>query len=163
MYRNDRYGRGGDHTPFVNQGWPAVRLTEPNEDWRHQHQDLRTENGTRYGDLPEFVDYPYLARVTQVNIAILAELANAPAAPETVTLKGDLSPHTTLTWKAGTDAAACEVLWRRTTATDWEGSRRVANAGTVTLPFSKDDYLFAVRSVSASGSRSLPTIPISGR
>jgi hypothetical protein len=163
VYRNDRYGRGGDHTPFLNLGYAAVRLTEPNEDWRHQHQDLRTEKGVQYGDLPEFVDYAYLARVTKVNAAAVAELASAPAAPETVTIKGDLDPKTTLTWKAGANAAGCEILWRQTTAPDWEGIKRVPREGTLTLPQSKDDYLFAVRAVSASGARSLPAIPVGGR
>jgi Zn-dependent M28 family amino/carboxypeptidase len=164
VYRNDRYGRGGDHTPFVNAGFAAVRLTEPNEDWRHQHQNVRrAENNVVYGDLPEFVDYRYLARVTQVNAAILAELASAPPAPTNVSLAGDLSANTTLSWDPPTDAAAVEVLWRRTTAPGWEGSRLVPAGQTrFMLPLSKDDYLFGVRAVGASGARSLPTIPVAG-
>ncbi|MBC8104010.1 MAG: M28 family peptidase [Cytophagales bacterium] len=164
VYRNDRYGRGGDHTPFLRRGYAAVRLTEPNEDWRHQHQDVRTQNGVRYGDLPEFVDYAYLARVAQVNAATVAELASAPASPIEPTLKPDLSPQTTLSWTVPDGAAACEVLWRRTTDADWKGTRLLPPAQTtVILPLSKDDYLFAVRAVGARGARGLPAIPTAGR
>jgi hypothetical protein len=164
VYRNDRYGRGGDHTPFLAKGYAAVRFTEPNEDWRHQHQDLRTEKDVVYGDLPEFVDYGYLAKVARANAAVIAELASAPAAPSRVTLKGDLSPDTTLSWEPVTGAAGYEVLWRATTAPDWEKNRRLPeNERTVTLPLSKDDYLFAVRAIGPSGARGLPNIPIAGR
>ncbi|GAB4456940.1 MAG: M20/M25/M40 family metallo-hydrolase [Armatimonadaceae bacterium] len=166
VYRNDRYGRGGDHTPFVAQGYAACRFTEMNEDWRHQHQDLRTENGVVYGDLPEYVDYAYLKRVAQANAAIVAELASAPPSPARVLLKGDLSPNTTLTWRKGegaTPSAGYEVLWRKTTAADWEGKKVLDAAATsVVLPLSKDDYLFAVRAVGQNGARSLPTIPVGG-
>lgn len=163
VYRNDRYGRGGDHSPFLARGYAAVRLTEPNENWRHQHQDLRMENGVVYGDLPDFVDYAYLGRVAQVNTALIADLALAPPAPTSVTLTGDLSPDTTLSWTSRA-STAIEVLWRRTTASDWEGKRLVqASATTITLPLSKDDYLFGVRSVGPSGARSLPVVPVSGR
>jgi len=163
IYRLDRYLRGGDHQPFVQRGYAAVRFTEPNEDWRHQHQDVRVENGVQYGDLPQFVDYAYLASVARVNAATVASLASAPAPPENVRLKADLSPETTLTWDAVPQAAAYEVLWRATDAPDWSGSRRIDNARTATLPLSKDDYLFAVRSVSAGGARGLPSIPSAAR
>ncbi len=163
MYRLDRYLRGGDHAPFVQHGYAAVRLTEPNEDWRHQHQDVRVENGVQYGDLPQFVDYTYLANVARVNAAAVASLAAAPAPPPGVLLKANLSSDTTLTWDAVPDAAAYEVLWRPTNAPDWTGSQRLQAAQTVTLPLSKDDYLFAVRSVSAGGARSLPSIPSAAR
>ena len=164
VYRNDRYGRGGDHTPFMQRGVAAVRLTEPNEDWRHQHQDLRIENGIQYGDLPEYVDYPYLSRVAKVDAAIIAELASAPPAPADVTIKPDLSPQTTLSWTVPTGAVACEVLWRKTTDVEWKGVRLLPKTETtVTLPLSKDDYLFAVRAVSPTGARGLPAIPVAGR
>jgi hypothetical protein len=164
VYRNDRYGRGGDHSPFLQRGYAAIRMTEPNEDWRHQHQDLRTENGIQYGDLPEFVDFAYLTRVAQTNAAVVADLASAPPAPTEVTLKPDLSPATTLTWTAPDSVAACEILWRKTTDTEWQGVRVVPKGETsVTLPLSKDDYLFAVRAVSPSGARGLPAIPVAGR
>ena len=162
IYRLDRYLRGGDHAPFVQHGYAAVRLTEPNEDWRHQHQDVRVENGIQYGDLPQFVDYAYLASVARVNAATVASLAAAPAPPPHVLLKADLSPDTTLTWDAVPGAAAYEVLWRPTNAPDWSGKQQV-QAQTITLPLSKDDYLFAVRSISAGGARGLPSIPSAAR
>jgi Zn-dependent M28 family amino/carboxypeptidase len=164
VYRNDRYGRGGDHTPFLQNGYPyAVRFTEPNEDWRHQHQDLRTENGTQYGDLPEFVDYAYLRRVARVNAAIVAELASAPPAPTNVRLRGDLSAKTTLSWESVPEVAGYEILIRRTTAPTWEKTLRApATETSMVLSFSKDDYLFAIRSVSKTGARNLPTIPVAG-
>jgi hypothetical protein len=167
VYRNDRYGRGGDHSPFVAKGYAACRFTEMNENWRHQHQDVRTENGVVYGDLPEYVDYLYLKRVTQANAAIIAELASAPPALRSVTLRSDLSPNTTLRWQSTesrTPIAGYEVLWRKTTAPLWEGKKEFpATVTETTLPLSKDDYLFAVRSIGTDGARSLPTIPVSGR
>lgn len=160
VLRPDRFGRGGDHTPFQEQGFAAVRFTEPNEDWRHQHQDLRTEKGIVYGDLPEFVDYAYLARVARVNVAWVAEIAAAPPAPERVDLRLDLSPETTLSWPAVDGAAGYEVLWRRTTDPDWTGRRAVARSPRprIVLPLSKDDFLFAVRAVSERGARGLATV-----
>lgn len=158
--RNDRYGRGGDHSSFLAAGFPAaVRFTEPGEDWRHQHQDLRTENGVKLGDLPEFVDFAYLTRVTQVALAWLSELALAPPAPARATLKQDLSNATTLTWASVPGAIGYEVLWRRTTEFDWSGSKAITGATTqALLPLSKDDYLFAVRAVGPKGERGLPTV-----
>ena len=156
--RNDRYGRGGDHSSFLAAGYPAsVRFTEPGEDWRHQHQDLRVEKGTKYGDLPEFVDYAYLTRVTQVALAWLSELADAPSAPTRATLKQDLSNATTLMWSAVAGAASYEVLWRRTTEPDWSGQKVFPNTQAI-LPLSKDDYLFAVRAISQNGARGLPMV-----
>lgn len=149
--RNDRYGRGGDHSSFFAAGYPAiVRFTEPNENWQHQHQDLRTENGVRYGDLPEFVDYAYLSRVAQVAVAWLSELAAAPLAPARASLKTDLSAQTTLSWASVEGASGYEVLWRRTSETDWTGKKRVTGTQAV-LPLSKDDYLFAVRALGPQG------------
>ena len=156
--RNDRYGRGGDHSSFLAAGYPAsVRFTEPGEDWRHQHQDLRVEKGIKYGDLPEFVDYAYLTRVTQVALAWLSELADAPSAPTRATLKQDLSNATTLMWSAVAGAASYEVLWRRTTEPDWSGQKVFPNTQAI-LPLSKDDYLFAVRAISQNGARGLPMV-----
>ena len=129
VFRNDRYGRGGDHSPFLAQGWAAARITEPNEDWRHQHQDVRTENGTQFGDLPDFVDYGYLTRVARANAALIASLADAPPAPVGVILRGDLAPQTTLSWTVPPslqNAPTVEILWRRTTAPDWEGVKQMA-------------------------------------
>jgi len=168
VFRNDRYGRGGDHSSFLANGYPsAVRVTEPNEDWRHQHQDVRVENGTRYGDLPEFVDYGYLRDVARVNAAVVADLASAPASPAGVQLTGDLSSRTTLTWGAaapGEPVVGYELLIRRTTAADWERTLRLpANTTRTKISFSKDDYLFAVRAVGKTGARSLPTVPVAAR
>ncbi len=159
MYRMDRFLRGGDHQPFVQKGYAAVRLTEPNEDWRHQHQDVVVVNGVQYGDLPQFVDFSYLANVARVNAATIATQASAPTTPTNVVLTANLSPVTTLSWDYMADAAAYEVLWRVNNAPDWQGVQLVQGTQTVTLPLSKDGYLFAVRSVSTSGSRSLPGIP----
>jgi hypothetical protein len=162
VYRLDRYLRGGDHAPFVQRGVAAVRFTEPHEDWRHQHHDVKVVDGVQLGDLPEYVDYDYLAQVTSVNAAIVAQLAAAPPAPEKVTLLADLSPVTTLSWDAAPGAAGYEVLWRETTAAGWQSAQAVTGTS-VALPISKDDYLFAVRSVSAEGARSLPAIPVAVR
>ncbi|MBC8141552.1 MAG: M20/M25/M40 family metallo-hydrolase [Armatimonadetes bacterium] len=163
VYRNDRYGRGGDHSPFLNGGYPfAVRLTEPNEDWSHQHQNVRTDNGKQFGDLPQFVDYAYLRRVAQVNAAIVAETASAPASPANVRIVGDLSATTTLLWDASPESVGgYEILIRRTTAPDWERAISVgANEKRAALAFSKDDYLFAVRAVGKNGARGLPVVPV---
>lgn len=156
--RNDRYGRGGDHSAFLAVGFPAsVRFTEPGEDWRHQHQDLRVEKGTKYGDLPEFVDYNYLTRVAQVAVAWLSELAQAPPAPVRVSLKQNLSAQTTLQWAAVDGAVTYEVLWRRTTEFDWSGSKSFTTTQAI-LPLSKDDYLFGVRAIGPQGARGLPAV-----
>lgn len=156
--RNDRYGRGGDHSSFLAAGFPAsVRFTEPGEDWRHQHQDLRTEKGIVYGDLPEFVDFAYLTRVTQVALAWVSELADAPPAPARASLRQELSNTTALSWTACEGAVGYEVLWRKTTEADWTGSLRTPQTQ-ATLARSKDDYLFAVRAIGPSGARGLPTV-----
>jgi hypothetical protein len=163
VYRNDRCGRSGDHTPFMQKGYAAVRLTEPNEDWRHQHQDIHVEDGVPYGDLPEFVDFAYLTQVARANAAIVADLASAPPAPTNVRMEPDLSPNTTLYWTVPSTAVACEVLWRKTTDAEWQASQLVQKTETtVALPLSKDDYIFAVRAVSESGARSLPALPVYG-
>ena len=156
--RNDRYGRGGDHSSFLAAGFgAAVRFTEPGEDWAHQHQDVRTEKGVRYGDLPQFVDFGYLTRVARSAAAWSAELASAPLPPARVRVKPDLAPRTTLSWDASAGAAAYEVLSRRTTDPDWTGVLTIPGE-TAIIPLSKDDYIFAVRAVSGSGARGLPTI-----
>jgi Zn-dependent M28 family amino/carboxypeptidase len=157
VLRNDRFGRGGDHTPFLERGFPAIRLTEPNEDWRHQHQDLRTENGIIYGDLPEYVDYKYLSNVAKVNAALVTELALAPAAPARLDLLLNLDVKTSLSWSSVPEAVAYEVLWRRTTAPDWEKSQ-VTETTKIVLSQSKDDHVFGVRSIGKDGSRSLPAV-----
>jgi Peptidase family M28/Fibronectin type III domain len=162
IYRRDRYGRGGDHQPFLERGYAAVRFTEPNEDYRHQHQTPRTENGVKFADLPEFDDFNYIADVARVNAASLASLALAPARPKNVTLGGGLSNDTELKWDANkeTDLAGYEIVWRDTTAAVWTNSVSVGNATSYTMKgMSKDNYFFGVRAVAKNGSRSPATYP----
>src|SRR5687767_9135372 len=162
IYRRDRYGRGGDHIPFLERGYAAVRFTEPNEDYRHQHQNIRIENGVQFGDLPEFVDFGYVANVARVNAASLAVLASAPARPRNVTMTTGLSNDTELKWDANKepDAAGYEIVWRDTTAATWTNSRTVGNVMTYTLKgMSKDNYFFGVRAVDREGNRSPVTYP----
>lgn len=162
IYRRDRYGRGGDHQPFLERGYAAVRFTELNEDYRHQHQNIRIENGVQYGDLPQFVDFDYVANVARVNAASLAMLASAPARPKSVTMTTGLSNDTELKWAANNepDVTGYEVVWRDTTAATWTNSRPVGNVQTYTLKgMSKDNYFFGVRAVDRQGNRSPVTYP----
>jgi hypothetical protein len=158
MFRRDRLMRGGDHTSFSRAGFPAVRLTETNEDYRHQHQNVRTESGVQYGDLPEFVDFDYLSNVTRTNIAALASLANAPARPKDVQIVLDkLAPTTTIAWTRNVepDVVGYEWVWRKTSAPMWEGTESVGNVNRVTVDRSKDNYFFGVRAVDRDGHRSV--------
>ncbi len=163
VYRRDRYLRGGDHIPFLEQGYPAVRFSEPNEDYDHQHQNVRTEGGVRYGDLPEFVDFAYIAEVARVNCAALAALALAPSRPAEVRiLTRRLTNDTDLQWAANKepDLAGYEVVWRDTTAPAWTRSVSVGNVTTYTVKgMSKDNYFFGVRAVDRQGNRSPVTYP----
>jgi Zn-dependent M28 family amino/carboxypeptidase len=158
IYRRDRYGRGGDHIPFLERGFTAARITEVDEDYTHQHQNVRTENGIFYGDTPEFVDFEYTANVARVNLIALASLASAPAKPKNVgMITGRLTNNTDLKWDANTDAdlAGYEVVWRDTTAAEWTNSLPVGNVTTATIKDkSKDNYFFGVRAVDKSGNRS---------
>lgn len=160
VFRRDRYLRGGDHTSFNEAGYAAVRFTEYREDYRHQHQNPRTGNGIEYGDLPKFVDFDYLANVARLNAAVLASLASAPAAPGKVRLlTKNLENDSTLEWEASPGASSYEVLWRPTTAATWENVVAAGNVMRATLPRSKDNVFFAVRSVDSKGHRSLPVVP----
>lgn len=163
IYRRDRYGRGGDHIPFLERGFPAVRFTEVNEEFKHQHQNVRVENGVQYGDLPEFVDFAYVANVARVNAASLAALALAPSRPKGVNiLTARLSNDTDLKWDANkeSDIAGYEVVWRETTSPVWTDSQAVGNVTTYTMKgMSKDNYFFGVRSVDKDGNRSVVTYP----
>ncbi len=126
MYRRDRYLRGGDHISFLERGFPAVRITESDEDYTHQHQNVRTEGGVFYGDTPEYVDFEYVANVGRVNLAALATLASAPAKPKGVVIvTARLTNDTDLKWTANTDVdlAGYEVVWRDTTASEWTNSQ----------------------------------------
>jgi hypothetical protein len=166
VFRLDRYLRGGDHYSFNQQGFSAVRFTEYREDFHHQHQNPRVENGIEYGDLPKFVDYDYVARVARLNAATLASLATAPAPPANVhLLTKDLENDSTLTWDAspGGLAAGYEIVWRSTTSPEWDHVQSVGNVTQVTLPISKDQVIFGVRAVDATGHRSLPVIPFPQR
>ena len=161
VFRPDRYLRGGDHTSFNQQGYAAVRFTEYHENYNHQHQTLRTENGIEYGDLPKFVDFDYVANVARLNASVLASLASAPPAPKNVRIETRrLENDTTLMWDASPRAAGYEVLWRPTTAADWTGAEKVPAGTTYTLPRSKDNVIFAVRAVDAKGHRSLALMPV---
>lgn len=165
IYRNDRFLRGGDHTPFVENGFAAVRLTEMNENFNHQHQDIRKENGIQYGDLPEFMDFEYLRKNTAVNLATLANLAAAPGTPQKAIIDvKDLTNYTGLSWKAPAEGrpAGYYILMRETTAAQWQ-KKFFTTATEIKLPYSKDNYLFAIQSVDAAGHESLAIIPEPGR
>ncbi len=163
VYRRDRYLRGGDHIPFLERGFPAVRFTELNENYRHQHQNVRTEKGVVYGDLPEFVDYPYIANVARVNAAALAMLALAPSRPRNVgIITTRLTNDTDLKWEGNVepDLAGYEIVWRETTAPVWTHSRWVGNVTSFTMRgMSKDNYFFGVRAVDKEGHRSPVSFP----
>jgi Zn-dependent M28 family amino/carboxypeptidase len=163
IYRRDRYGRGGDHIPFLERGYAAVRFTEPDEDYTHQHQNVRTENGKFYGDTPEYVDFGYVANATRVNLIALASLANAPAKPRNVGIvTARLTSDTELKWDANTDAdiAGYEIVWRDTTAPEWTNAIPVGNVTNyVVEKMSKDNYFFGVRAVDKVGNRSPVVYP----
>jgi hypothetical protein len=165
-FRLDRYLRGGDHISFNEQGYAAVRFTEYRENYDHQHQNVRTENGIEYGDLPKFVNFEYVANVAAVNAATLASLASTPAAPAKVRLlTKELDNNSTLMWdpSPGGRAIGYEVLWRATTSPEWEHSQAMGNVTRATLPLSKDNVIFAVRSLDGQGHRSLPVVPVPER
>ncbi|ARS40698.1 peptidase M28 [Sphingobacteriaceae bacterium GW460-11-11-14-LB5] len=165
IYRNDRFLRGGDHTPFVENGFTAVRITEMNENFDHQHQDLRTEKGIKYGDLQEFMDFEYLRKNTGVNIAVLANLAKAPSSPTEVKVDvKNLSNATFLYWKAPANGSVkgYYVLMRETSSAVWE-KKFFTSSTELRLPYSKDNYLFAVQSIGNDDTESLPVVPGIGR
>lgn len=162
IYRRDRYLRGGDHLPFLEQGFTAVRFTEMNENFNRQHQNIRTENGVEYGDLPDFVDFNYVQKVARMNLSVLANLASAPAAPQNVSIiTSDLTNKTRLKWEVpatGKKPAGYYVLMRETISPYWEKKFYVTDT-LATLNYSKDNYFFAVQSVDADGHESLPVFP----
>lgn len=180
IWRNDRFGRGGDHTEFLNAGFPAVRFSVAVENYNHQHQDVRVEKGVEYGDTIDKMDFPYLAKVTKLNVAALAWLANAPPPPEP-TVEGAVSTDTTVTWEpvssANRPVEQYIVRWRRTDGDGWTESRPTQNcsfsfgprvpkrdaAGDILPPSTRshckellkgirvDDWVFGVSSVSKDG------------
>ncbi|HEX5322652.1 MAG TPA: M28 family metallopeptidase, partial [Capsulimonadaceae bacterium] len=163
VYRRDRYRRGGDQNSFLDLGYPAVRFTESNEDYRHQHQDVRVEGGVQYGDLPQFLDYGYMANVARINAASLAVLALAPDVPQKAELvvRG-MTNGTPLQWvgRADPNVAGYEIVWRATTAPEWTNSRFVGNVTSCMLPdLSKDDYVFGICAVDREGHMSPAAFP----
>ena len=164
--RPDRYLRGGDHMSFNTEGFPAVRVTEWREDFHHQHQNVRMEDGVQYGDLLQFVDFRYVANVARMNAATLASLAAAPAAPGGLKIHAErLENGTTLSWNAPNPLPGgkfhYELVWRLTDAADWQYGKDVpadgAAEGRITVPVSKDNVIFGVRTVDAAGHSSVVT------
>jgi hypothetical protein len=162
VWRRDRYLRGSDHISFLQQGYPAGRFTEPRENFAHEHQDTRVENGIQFGDLPQFCDFAYIAGVTRVNAATLWSLARAPSTPHGLRIDTtQLTNLTTLQWQRGgeADLAGYEVLWRETTAPDWTHVLGVGDVASATIDLSKDNVLFGVRAVNWDGYRSPVATP----
>lgn len=162
IYRRDRFGRGGDHIAFNEQGYAAVRLSEKFENYRRQHQDVRVEAGVGYGDLPEFFDAEYAAFICRVNAAVLAGLANAPTRPRNVRIKGAVDYHTTLAWEPveAEDLAGYRILIRTTDSATWDRAVFVGDTTRHTLEgMIVDNYFFAVQAVDREGFSSLPAFP----
>lgn len=162
VYRNDRFLRGGDHTPYVQRGFAAVRFCEMNENYYHQHQDVRMENGIQYGDLLEFMDFEYLRKNTSLNLCNLANLAKSPSTPQEVRVDTrKLTNFTSLTWKAPKTGKVkgYYVLIRETTSATWQKKIFTAELK-MDLPYSKDNYFFAVQSVSEDGNEGLAVVPL---
>ena len=165
IYRNDRFLRGGDHTAFVENGFAAVRITEMNENYNRQHQDIRVENGINYGDVIEHIDFEYLRKNTSMNLANLANLAKAPAVPDEVKIDvKKLTNSTYLYWKAPKTGSVkgYYILMRETTSPVWQ-KKIYTESLEIRLPYSKDNYFFAVQAVNETGNESLPVIPAVGR
>jgi Zn-dependent M28 family amino/carboxypeptidase len=161
IYRRDRYLRGGDHTAFSQEGFPAVRFTEMNENFDRQHQDVRVENGRDFGDMPDFADYTYIQKVARMNLAVLANISKAPAEPLNVGIvTSDLTNNTTLKWEAPKSAkpAGYYILMRETVSPYWEKKIFVTDTQ-ATLPYSKDNYFFALQSVDSEGHESSIVFP----
>lgn len=157
IYRLDRFGRGGDHSSFFERGFPAIRFTEANEDYKHEHQTVRVENGVQYGDLPQFVSGDYMRLVASVNAVALVTGACAPAAPKNVKATGAVTNDTTLSWDMGTDAdlAGYEIVIRETISDDWEKVIPVGKVARYTLKdFTIDNVFMGVRAVDSDGNRS---------
>jgi hypothetical protein len=158
--RADRFLRGGDHESFNKAGYAAIRFVEPVETFAHQHQNVRVADGVQYGDLQRFMDFDYLAQVTRANIAVLASLANGPGRPANAVVDvHELANDTSLRWSPVPGAARYEILRRSTTAPLWTDVSNAGNATSITLDFSKDDYIFGIRAVDASGHAGVPAYP----
>ena len=161
IYRTDRFLRGGDHIPYLKNGFTAVRITEMNENYYHQHQDVRKENGIEYGDLPKFMDFEYLRKNTALNLANLATLASAPSVPEKVKIDvKNLSNTSSLSWQspAHGNVKGYYILIRETSSPMWQ-KKIFTTQTSITIPYSKDNFFFAVQSVNQNGNESLPVLP----
>ena len=164
IFRPDRYLRGGDHTPFNELGFAAVRFCEVHEDYTKQHQDVREEDGVQYGDLARSVDPEYLAGVTMLNAATLVHLTNAPPAPDSARIiVAELTTDTTLRWDPAPGASGYEIVWRATTDPTWTGFRDVGDATEATIDRSKDNWVFGVRAYDSRGYRSMAAFPLAAR
>lgn len=161
VFRADRFGRGGDHLPFEEAGFPAIRFTEPSEDYRHQHQTVRVEGSALYGDRIEFVDFAFVAKVARLNAATIATLADAPRAPQGVTAEGALAYETKLSWTPSqeSDLAGYEIVWRKTTESEWSGAQRVEKSDRASVPIVLDNHIVGVRAVGKNGARSRVSVP----
>ena len=160
IFRADRFLRGGDHESFNAVGYPAIRFVEPVETFAHQHQTPRTENGVEYGDFAKYMDFDYLARVTGYNVAVLASLATGPGRPATASiLTKDLDNKTALSWSMVPGAVSYEIVRRKTTDAVWTETTDAGTATSITLPFSKDNWLFGIRAVDAQGHRGVAAFP----
>jgi hypothetical protein len=163
VFRLDRLGRGGDHRPFVEAGLPAVRFTEPVENYDHEHQTPRVESGREYGDVVKHLSFPFVGNVARINAEVLRRLALAPAPPADVAVAGGVTPDAKISWSAAQDSerAGFEIVWRETTDPRWSVYGFVAAAGETTLAgVSTDNRFFAVRSVGKNGARSIPVAAI---
>ncbi|MDQ2753108.1 MAG: M28 family metallopeptidase [Bacteroidota bacterium] len=165
IYRNDRFLRGGDHTPYVENGYAAVRITEMDENFYRQHQNVRKENDIQYGDLPEYIDFEYLRKNTALNLSNLANLVKSPPMPQEVKIDvRNLTNFTVLNWQAPKTGIVkgYYILMRETTSPVWQ-KKIFTTETSAKLPYSKDNYFFAVQSVSNTGNESLPVVPGIGR
>jgi Zn-dependent M28 family amino/carboxypeptidase len=164
VFRADRFLRGGDHESFTAAGFPGIRFTEPVETFAHQHQDVRLQGGVQYGDLMAYMDFDYLAQVTRANIAVLTALAMGPGRPAHAWVSvHDLTNDTTLGWSPVPGATRYEIVRRHTTDAQWTDATDAGTGTTVTVPFSKDDWIFGVRAIDAQGRRGVPTYPLPQR
>jgi hypothetical protein len=160
IWRADRFLRGGDQQSFQDDGYPATRFVEANENFTHQHQDVGVKDGVQFGDLLQFIDFDYMAKATQANIATLAALALGPQAPpDAQMVLKRLGYNSTLRWKPATGAASYEIVWRSTTASDWEYAQNVGSVTEAVVPVSKDDYILGVRAIDAQGHHSVASYP----
>lgn len=160
VYRPDRFLRGGDHLPFIDRGYPAVRFTEPHENFAHQHQDVRVVNGVQFGDLTEFCDFEFNARVARVNGVALWSLAQAPGTPKGLKMDTSvLTNNSTLTWTPDPAAAGYEVVWRASEDAFWTHVVPVGKVNSTTILLSKDNAQFGVRAVGANGFKSPAAFP----